>query len=350
MQRGARIAGWGKYVPERVLTNHDLERMVDTSDEWITSRTGIRERRLVADQEGTASMVLVASQQALQQAGVEGSELQLIIVATVSPDYQFPAVACLLQAALGAPAGAFDLQAGCSGFVYALITGLQFIRGGVYDRVLVAGGDTLSRLMDWTDRSTCVLFGDGAGAVYLEAVDGPGDFLSSELGSEGSNPAALYMDSVARPRAVCPPAPGGDATSGLPALTEEARYVRMDGREVFRFASRILGDAVRRVAEAAGWDLGDIDAVIPHQANLRIIQAASKALGIPLERFFVNVDRYGNTSNGSVPVALCEAVEAGVIRPGSRVILASFGAGLSWAATAVRWGSYGPAGATSVLP
>jgi 3-oxoacyl-[acyl-carrier-protein] synthase-3 len=259
-------------------------------------------------------------------------------VATVSPDYQFPAVASLLQAALGASAGAFDLQAGCSGFVYALTTGLQFIRSGVYDRVLVAGGDTLSRLMDWTDRSTCILFGDGAGAVYLEAVDGPGDFLSSELGSEGSNPAALYMDSVARPRTACLPTPGISVAASLPALAEEARYVRMDGREVFRFASRILGDAVRRVTEAAGWALDDVDALIPHQANLRIIQAASKALGIPLERFYVNVDRYGNTSNGSVPVALCEAVEAGAVRQGSRVVLASFGAGLSWAATAVRWG------------
>jgi 3-oxoacyl-[acyl-carrier-protein] synthase III len=338
VQRGARIAGWGKYVPERVLTNHDLEHMVDTSDEWITARTGIRERRIAADHEGTASMVLAASEQALQRAGVAGSALQLVIVATVSPDYQFPAVACLLQAALGAQAGAFDLQAGCSGFVYALITGLQFIKGGVYDRVLVAGGDTLSRLLDWTDRSTCVLFGDGAGAVYLEAVDGPGDFRSVELGSEGSNPAALCMDGVARPPVTCPPAPLARVGSGLPALAEEARYVRMDGREVFRFASRILSDAVRRVTEAAGWSLADVDAVIPHQANLRIIQAASKTLGIPLERFYVNVDRYGNTSNGSVPVALCEAVEAGAIRPGARVVLASFGAGLTWAATTVRWG------------
>lgn len=338
MQRGAKIAGWGKYVPERVLTNHELEQMVDTSDEWITSRTGIRERRLVADHEGTASMVLAASKEALRRAGVDGSAVQLVIVATVSPDYQFPAVACLLQAALEAQAGAFDLQAGCSGFVYALITGLQFIRSGVYDRVLVAGGDTLSRLLDWSDRSTCVLFGDGAGAVYLESTAGPGDFLSAELGSEGSNPAALYMDSIARPRATCAPPAVDNGPGLLPALASEARYVMMDGREVFRFASRILGDAVRRVTEDAGWSLSDIDAVIPHQANLRIIQAASKTLGIPLERFYVNVDRYGNTSNGSVPVALCEAVEAGAIQPGCRVILASFGAGLTWAATAVRWG------------
>ncbi|MGI8914047.1 MAG: beta-ketoacyl-ACP synthase III [Chloroflexota bacterium] len=338
MQRGAKIAGWGKYVPERVLTNHELEQMVDTSDEWITSRTGIRERRLVADHEGTASMVLAASKEALRRAGVDGSAVQLVIVATVSPDYQFPAVACLLQAALEAQAGAFDLQAGCSGFVYALITGLQFIRSGVYDRVLVAGGDTLSRLLDWSDRSTCVLFGDGAGAVYLESTVGPGDFLSAELGSEGSNPAALYMDSIARPRATCAPPAVDNGPGLLPALAAEARYVMMDGREVFRFASRILGDAVRRVTEDAGWSLSDIDAVIPHQANLRIIQAASKTLGIPLERFYVNVDRYGNTSNGSVPVALCEAVEAGAIQPGCRVILASFGAGLTWAATAVRWG------------
>lgn len=338
MQRGAKVAGWGKYVPERVLTNRDLERMVDTSDDWITSRTGIRERRLVADHEGTASMVLAASEQALRRAGADGSAVQLVIVATVSPDYQFPAVACLLQAALGAQAGAFDLQAGCSGFVYALITALQFIRSGVYDRVLVAGGDTLSRLLDWTDRSTCVLFGDGAGAVYLEATAGPDAFLSVELGSEGSNPAALYMDSVARPRATSFPVPPTSVAPALPAIAEESCYVRMDGREVFRFASRILGDAVRRVTEAAGWALDEIDAVIPHQANLRIIQAASKTLGIPLERFYVNVDRYGNTSNGSVPVALCEAVEAGAIRPGSRVVLASFGAGLTWAATAMRWG------------
>jgi 3-oxoacyl-[acyl-carrier-protein] synthase III len=355
VQRGARIAGWGRYVPERVLTNHDLEQMVDTSDEWITSRTGIRERRIVADHEGTASMVLAASAQALQRAGVSGSAVQLVIVATVSPDYQFPAVACLLQAALGAQAGAFDLQAGCSGFVYALVTGLQFIRSGVYDRVLVAGGDTLSRLLDWTDRSTCVLFGDGAGAVYLEATTGPGDFLGVELGSEGSNPAALYMDSIARPRATCLPPPAPATATGLPALTEEACYIKMDGREVFRFASRILGEAVRRVTEAAGWSLDEIDAIIPHQANLRIIQSASKTLGIPLERFYVNVDRYGNTSNGSVPVALCEAVEAGAIRPGSRVVLASFGAGLTWAATAVRWSgpaylAVAAAGATNVLP
>ena len=334
MQRGVRIAGWGKYVPDRVVTNHDLERMVETSDEWIVTRTGIRERRVAGEQEGTASMSLAATRQALCRAGAAGAGVQLVIAATVSPDYQFPAVACLLQAALGAQAGAFDLQAGCSGFVYALVTGAQFIRTGAYDRVLVVGADTLSRLVDWTDRSTCVLFGDGAGAVYLEATNGPGDFLAVDLGSEGSNPAALYMDGVARPRRACAPAGDGPA---LPALAAETKYIAMEGREVFRFASRILGDAVQRVAAAAGWSLEEIDCVIPHQANLRIIQAASKSLGIPLERFYVNVDRYGNTSNGSVPVALCEAVESGAVVPNCRVVLASFGAGLTWAAAAIRW-------------
>lgn len=346
MQRGARIAGWGKYVPQRILTNSDLERMVDTSDAWITSRTGIRERRLVADHESTASMTLAAAREALCRAGADGRDAQLIIAATVSPDYQFPAVACLLQAALGAAAGAFDLQAGCSGFVYALITGVQFIRSGAYDRVLVVGGDALSRLLDWTDRSTCVLFGDGAGAVYLEVTDGPDEFRSSELASDGANPAALYMDSVARPRAPSPNAAVGDVV--LPALAEASNYVRMDGREVFRFATRVLADAVRRVADSAGWTLADVDLVIPHQANLRIIQAAAKSLDLPMDRFYVNVDRFGNTSNGSVPVALCEAVEMGAIRPGSRLILASFGAGLTWAATAIQWGGAGEQGSEGV--
>ena len=342
MLRGARIAGWGKYAPERILTNHDIERMVDTSDEWIVSRTGIRERRIVADHEGTASMALAAAREALCCAGVEGSSVELIIVATVSPDYQFPAVACLLQAALGARAGAFDLQAGCSGFVYGLVTGYQFIQSGLYRRVLVVGADTLSRVLDWTDRSTCVLFGDGAGAIYLEATEGAGDFVTVALGSEGQNPAALYMDGVGRPKTGCADSDNGAdlvSMAGLPALCEPARYVKMEGREVFRFASRVLTDSVRQVVDAAGWTLDQVGVIIPHQANLRIIQSASKTLGVPIGKFFVNVDRFGNTSNGSVPVALCEAVEAGAIRPGSRVVLASFGAGLTWAATAVTWGS-----------
>lgn len=322
------------------MTNHDLERMVDTSDEWITARTGIRERRIAADHEGTASMTLAAAQAALCRAGADRAGVQLVIAATVSPDYQFPAVACLLQSALGANAGAFDVQAGCSGFVYAMVTGAQFIQTGVYDRVLVVGGDTLSRLLDWTDRTTCVLFGDAAGAVYLEATDGPGAFRSVDLGSDGSAPAVLYMDGTARPRcavdsAAAPPA----SCSTLPPLADEARYVTMDGREVFRFASRVLGEALTRAVARAGWSLEDVDVVIPHQANLRIIRSASNSVGIPLERFYVNVDRYGNTSNGSVPVALCEAVEAGVVRAGSRVVLASFGAGLTWAATALEWGT-----------
>jgi 3-oxoacyl-[acyl-carrier-protein] synthase-3 len=314
-----------------VLTNDELSRMVDTNDEWIVSRTGIRERRIAASHEGTASMTLCAAQEALCRAGKQPHEVQLIICATVSPDYQFPAVASLLQSALGTNAGAFDLQAGCTGFVYALITAAQFIQSGAYTCVLVVGGDTLSRLVDWTDRSTCVLFGDAAGAVVLEATDGPSDIVAMELGSDGSNPAALYMDNAGRPTAAAPAGP-------LPALCAESRYIQMDGRAVFRFAHAVLADTVRRVATAAGWPLASVDLVIPHQANLRIIQAAaSHDAALPLERFFVNLDRYGNTSNGSVPVALCEAVDAGALKPGQRLILASFGAGLTWAGIAIHW-------------
>ena len=335
MGRGVRIAGWGKYVPERVLTNHDLARLVDTSDEWIVTRTGIRERHIAAPHEGTASMALAAAQRALDRAGARGADVQLIIVATVTPDYQFPAVACLLQAALDARAGAMDLQAGCSGFVYALVTAVQFLRGGLYDRVLVIGAETLSRILDWTDRSTCVLFGDGAGAVYLEAADEQGGedcILACELGAEGANPGALYMHGAARPPAAAPP--GGT----LPTVDGEARYVTMDGQEVFRFATQIMGRTVERVARDAGWRLEEVDLIIPHQANLRIIQAAARSLGLPLARFYVNLDRYGNTSSASVPLALNEAIEEGRLRPGHRVVLAAFGAGLTWAATAMRWG------------
>jgi 3-oxoacyl-[acyl-carrier-protein] synthase-3 len=330
---GVRIAGWGKHLPSRVLTNVDLTGIVDTSDAWIVARTGIRERRRAADSEGTASMALAAARGALARAGADGGGVELIIVATVSPDYQFPAVACLVQAALGARAAAFDLQAGCAGFATALATAAQYLRAGVYARALVVGSDTVSRLVDWGDRDTCVLFGDGAGAVYLEAVDGPGDLRGIELGADGSCPDALFMDGPARPLA----ASDAPCADGLPVAVGRSTRVRMDGRQVFRFAAQALADGVARAAGAAGWRPDEVDLVVPHQANLRIIQAAGRALGLPDGRFYTNLEHYGNTTNAALPIALCEALDGGRVRPGDRLVLAAFGAGLAWAALAFEW-------------
>ncbi|MCL4509375.1 MAG: ketoacyl-ACP synthase III [Chloroflexi bacterium] len=338
MRRGVRIAGWGKYVPQRVLTNADLERMVDTSDEWITTRTGIKERRLVADDESTSSMATAASLAALKQAGTDPSQVQLIICATITPEYQFPSVACLLQSALGCQAAAFDLHAACSGFIYAVATGSQFIENGIYERVLVVGAETLSRITDWTDRSTCVLFGDGAGAVYLEATTGESDLRATWLGADGSNPSYLYMDSQARPSATTEGTAGeSTCVNLLPPAPPQANVIRMDGREVFRFSTRILVEAVQRVAEQAAWKLDEIDLIVPHQANYRIILSASNYLGVPLDRFYLNVQRYGNTSAASVPIALTEAVAEGRLQPGHKVVLVAFGGGLTWGALALQW-------------
>jgi len=327
LKRYAQIVGWGKYVPSQVLTNDDLAKMVDTSDDWIRARTGIVERRIADPRETTSTMSIKAAQAALQVADVIPEQLDLIIVTTATPDYLFPATACLVQDALGARrAGAFDLLAGCSGFVYGLGVGSQLIISGAYENVLVIGAETLSRIMDWTDRNTCVLFGDGAGALLLQASDAPGGVLSFTLGADGSGGDLLML-------------PGGGSRHPASAETvaQGLHYARMNGREVFRFATRIMGQAAREALTAAGLKVDDIDLFIPHQANMRIIQSAAKHLGLPMDKVFVNVDRYGNTSCASIPIAFCEAIEEERIKPDDHLVLVSFGAGLTWAAAVVQW-------------
>jgi 3-oxoacyl-[acyl-carrier-protein] synthase-3 len=332
--RWAQISGWGMYVPERVLTNADLARVVDTSDEWIVSRTGIRERHIVSDErETTSTMAVRAARRALRVANLAPSQVDLVIVATAMPDYPFPATACLVQDALGAVrAGAFDLSAACSGFIYALSVASSFIRSGAADHVLVIGSETLSRMADWTDRNTCVLFGDGAGAVVLSASTERSGVLASELGSDGSGGELLIVR-----------AGGSRAPASYNTVSNGEHYLWMNGREVFRFATTIMPKATESVVRSAGWQLADLDLVIPHQANIRIIESSIKRLGLPPEKFFVNVERYGNTSAASIPIALCEAVAQGRVHPGDKLVLVGFGAGLTWAAAAVEWGVTVPA-------
>ena len=328
MGRYASMVGWGKSLPKRVLTNDDLSQMVDTSDEWIHSRTGIRERRVVSDGETACSMSVNASRDALEKAGLDAEDLDLVIVATCSPDYQLPSVANMLQAQLGAThAGAFDLRAGCAGFVYALAVASQFISSGIYRNILVVGAEVISSFINWNDRRTCILFGDGAGAVVLQASDVVTGLLSFVLGSDGSNYDALMV-------------PGGGCAMPLSqkVLDGNLHYLQMDGKRVFRFASRILGEATRQAVRAAHLTLDDVDVLIPHQANDRIVRSACKAMGISYGKAFTNLDQYGNTSAASVPIALCEAMEQERIKKGDNVALVAFGAGLTWAAAVVRMG------------
>ncbi len=327
MQKYAHVTGWGKYVPRRVLTNDDLSRMVDTSDEWIRARTGIVERHIVDQKEATSDMAIHAAQEALHMANLDPSDLDLIIVCTATPDHVMPSTACLVQTALGADrAAAFDLNAACSGFLYGLSVGTEMIRGGAYENVLVIGAETLSRWIDWTDRNTCVLFGDGAGAFLLQARDEPGGLLSFALGADGSGADLLIVPGGGSRN----PPTWGSTTNGM-------CYLKMRGREVFRFATRTMGRVAKEAIEAAGLTSNDIELFIPHQANLRIIKAAARFLDLPMERVFVNVDRYGNTSSASVPIAVCEAVEAGRVRPGDHLVLVAFGAGLTWGAVVLQW-------------
>lgn len=327
MQKYAHITGWGKYVPQKVLTNDDLSRMVDTSDEWIRTRTGIVERRILDPKEATSDMAVRAAREALHVASFDPANLDLIIVCTATPDHVMPSTACLVQTALGADrAAAFDLNSACSGFLYGLSVGSQMIRGGAYENVLVIGAETLSRWIDWTDRDTCVLFGDGAGAFLLQANDQPGGLLSFALGADGSGGDLLIV-------------PGG-GTRNPPtweSTTNGMCSLKMNGREVFRFATRTMGRIAKEAIEAAGLTPNDIELFVPHQANLRIIKATARFLKLPMERVFVNVDRYGNTSSASVPIAVCEAVEAGRIRPGDHLVLVAFGAGLTWGAAVLQW-------------
>lgn len=322
------IVGWGMYVPERVLTNQDLEKIVDTSDEWIVSRSGIRERRIAGEGETTATMSLASAQKALALAGMQPDELDLIIVATSSPDQNLPPVSSIVQDRLGASrAGAFELAAGCTGFVYGLVVAQQFIATGAYRNVLVIGTELISRFINWEDRNTCVLFGDGSGAVILQACDEPTGMLSFVLGSDGSGDKAIFIRG------------GGSAMPfSQEVLDSKAHLIEMDGRAVFKFASRIIQQATTEVVSAAGLTLDDIDYIIPHQANLRIIQLACKQLDLPEEKVLVNLDRYGNTSTASIPIGLCEALDSGKIKPGDTLALVGFGAGLTWAAATLQFG------------
>jgi 3-oxoacyl-[acyl-carrier-protein] synthase III len=328
--RHAAITGWGMAIPDRVLTNADLERLVETTDEWIVSRTGIKERRVVGANDSTTSLSVAAARQALDKAGLTADDIDLIIVGTCTPDQFLVSQACLVQAEIGGNAGAFDLGAACSGFVYALVTGSQFIQSGLYDRVLVIGVDTLTRFVDYSDRSTCVLFGDGAGAVVLEATDQERGLLSSVLGADGVGHKHLYV-----------PGWGSLVPESAELFPEYRPYLQMNGREVFKFAVRVMGDAAAEAVDKAGLRLNDVDMFIPHQANWRIIDAAAKRLDLPQDRIWTNLDRYGNTSAASVPIALFEAIEAGKIEDGDNLVFVAFGGGLSWAAGVVRWGTAG---------
>lgn len=321
------ILGVGRFVPEHVLTNHDLEKMVDTSDEWITTRTGIRERRIAPPGMATSDMAIAAAKAAMDMAGVCAEELDVIIAATVTPDMLFPSTACLVQAALGAwRAAAFDLSAGCSGFVYALSVASQYVAAGAAKRVLVMGAETLSRITDYEDRNTCVLFGDGAGAAVIGAKDGNSGILAFDLGADGGGADLL-----------CVPAGGSRKPTTAETLASRGHFIKMEGKQVFRFAIRVVEESVITVLKKAGADVGDIDLFIPHQANVRIIDYAVEKLGIPREKVFVNLDRYGNTSAASIPIALSEAVEQGRVGPGSLVVMVGFGAGLTWGSCALRW-------------
>jgi len=327
MTRHARITGWGKYVPERVLTNFDLEKMVDTSDEWIRTRTGIRERRIAAPGETCSSMSLASARRALEVARLDPADVELIIVATSTPDYLVPSVASMIQDQLGAgKAPALGLRAGCTGWVYGLVTASQFIQTGAYRNALVIGTEHLSMGVDWTDRGTCVLFGDGSGAVVLEASDQPTGLMAFDLGSDGADYDALIY-----------PGGGGAQPFSQEVLNERLNYLRMDGRRVFKFATRVMADAVRRVVASAGLTIDDVDLIIPHQANDRIIELARRRLRVPPEKVMVNIDRYGNTSAASIPLALVDAVEEGRIRSGAHLVLVGFGAGLTWAAGVLHW-------------
>jgi 3-oxoacyl-[acyl-carrier-protein] synthase-3 len=327
MKRYGRITGWGKSVPERILTNHDLEQMVDTSDEWIVTRTGIRERHIAGPGETTATMSVEACQQALERAEVAPEKVDLIIVATSTPDYFCPPVSSMVQDQLGASrAGAFTLVAGCTGFVYGLVTGSQFIEAGLYEKVLVVGVETLSPAVDWTDRNTCVLFGDGGAAVLVEASDQPTGILSCELGSDGSDWDALIT-----------PGYGTAKPFSEEVLRNREHYLRMDGRRIFKFATHKMAEAVINVVRASGLTWDDIELIIPHQANARIIELAARRLGVAPEKVMVNIDRYGNTSAASIPLALCDALDEGRLKSGDHVVLVGFGAGLTWAAAVVHW-------------
>jgi len=322
-----RVLGTGSYAPDKVLTNLDLEKMVDTSDDWIQERTGIKERRIAENGTATSDLAMEAAKRALDAAGVTPAEIDLILVATVTPDMLFPATACIVQDKLGAKkALAFDISAACSGFIFALANADAFIRCGTYKKVLVIGAETLSKITDWTDRNTCVLFGDGAGAVVVGPDDSGRGLLSTHLHTDGSMGDLLYM-------------PGGGSRHPAThwSLDERMHFIKMRGNETFKIAVRALEEVVMEALHHNGLTSDDIDLLVPHQANLRIIQATAKRLNMPMEKVVVTVHKYGNTSAASVPMALDEAVRDGRVKDGGLVLLEAFGGGLSWASALIRW-------------
>lgn len=323
----ALITGWGMYAPSRIMSNADLEKLVETSDEWIVSRTGIRERRIAADDETTTTLSVHASRDALAVAGMEPDELDLVIVATCSPDYYMPATGVLVAHELGATrAAGFDLMAACSGFVFSLATASAYVRSGMYRNVLVVGVELLSRFLDYTDRNTCVLFGDGAGAVIVSAADGPGGLLGLDMYSDGSGKEGIIF-----------PAGGSACPTTAQTIAEGGQFVHMAGREVYKYATRQLAESSRSALRSAGLSVDQIDQFLFHQANLRIIESVQNAVGIPADKTYLNIERYGNTSAASVPMALVEAIADGHVKPGDRLLMAAFGAGYTAGAAVFEW-------------
>lgn len=321
------ISGIGSYVPDKVITNFDLSRMVDTSNEWIVDRTGIEERRVVEDNIAASDIATIAAKRALEDGKTSPEDIDLIIVATVTGDHAFPSTACIVQKNLGATkAAAFDINAGCSGFVYGLDIGQRFISTGAYKKVLVIGAETLSKITDWEDRNTCVLFGDGAGACLLEETEEGLGILSSELGSKGQDGEVLIQ-----------PGGGSRHPASKDTVANKLHYIKMDGREVFKFAVRVMEKATINVIEKANLRLEELDFLVPHQANIRIIAAAEKRLNLGKDKVYINLNKYGNMSSASIPVALDEAIKAKKISKGDNVLLVAFGAGLTWASMIIKW-------------
>ena len=329
--RSAHIVGWGRFTPERVLTNDEIARTVATSDEWIYTRTGIRERRIAGKSETTATMAFAAAARALAVADLHPSQVELIIVATSTPEYIFPSTACRVQDYLGArKAGAFDLSAACSGFVYGITMAAQSIATGSVRNAIVIGTETLSRIVDWQDRGTCVLFGDGAGAVVLKGSHVPGGILASSLRSDGSGGDLLSLPAIYHNPV---PALGAEYLGN----NKQRKTIHMAGRQVFRFATNVISDVIEDVLEKADLDLDDVALIVPHQANKRIIEAAAKKLKVDPSLFYLNLNRFGNTSAASIPIALCDVVEEGLLKPDDNVVFVGFGGGLTWAATVIKW-------------
>jgi 3-oxoacyl-[acyl-carrier-protein] synthase-3 len=323
----AHITGWGMAVPDSVMTNEDIANIVETSDEWIRERTGVEERRIANSDESSASLATSAALKALQVANVSPREVDLIIVSSSTPEHIFPPTASLVQNRIGAiNAGAFDLSAACTGFIYALNLATQNIRAGGIKTALVIGAETLSRFVDWTDRATCILFGDGAGAFVLQASREEGGVVSAVLRSDGSGGDLLSI-----------PAGGSAMPTSSQTVLEGKHYIHMNGREVFRFATKVMAKSSEEALQKANWDIQDVSLIVPHQANIRIIGAAAKSLKVPMEKIMVNLHKYGNTSTASIPIATVEALESQRINPGDKLIFVGFGAGLTWGALSVIW-------------